>query len=208
MKLLIVDDHPMVRAGIAALLQQAEPGITVLQASDDAEALQVADATPDLAAVFLDLNLNERDGMSALPEFARRNPHLPVIIISSSEEPEVARRSLALGARGYVPKSARAQTLFSALKLVLSGDIYVPPLLLQAIGAVSAGGGAPAVAELTKRQTAILKRLGSGLTNAEIGRELGLSENTVKVHVGSIFKTLHVVNRLQAASVAKQANLV
>lgn len=211
MKLLIVDDHAIVREGVAAMLRQAGPDTVVLQAADGAEGVHLAEAHPDLDAVFLDLQMPGADGMSAVPEFGRCRPDLPVIVLSSSEDPEDVRRALALGALGYVPKSALPQTLLSALRLVLAGDIYVPPLMLDA----SARGGPTAPAAetgrqgaITDRQLEVLRLLSDGLSNKEIGRALSLSDKTVKAHITVIFKALDVVNRTQAASAARRAALL
>lgn len=211
MKLLIVDDHAIVREGIAAMLRQAGPDTQVLQASDGAAGLQLAEVHADLDVVFLDLQMPGVDGMSAVPEFGKRRPELPVIVLSSSEDPGDVRRALALGALGYVPKSALPQTLLSALRLVLAGDIYVPPLMLDADGtlpdAVPRSDGARR-AVLTERQLEVLRLLSEGLSNKEIGRVLGLSDKTVKAHITVIFRTLDVVNRTQAASAARRAALL
>lgn len=211
MKLLIVDDHAILREGLAAMLRQAGPDTEVLQAGDGAEGLRMADAHLDLDAVFLDLQMPGLDGMSVVPEFGRRRPELPVIVLSSSEDPQDVRRALALGALGYVPKSAPPQTLLSALQLVLSGNIYVPPLMINAAAAgtgPSRVNGAGDRASLTERQREVLRLLSDGLSNKEIGRELGLSDKTVKAHITAIFRTLNVVNRTQAASVARSGMLL
>jgi two-component system nitrate/nitrite response regulator NarL len=210
MKLLIVDDHAVVREGVATLLRQLGPDTKVLQARDGNEGLACAEAEADLDAVFLDLNLPGLDGRSAIQEFGKRRPDLPVIVLSSSEDPGDVRNALAAGALGYIPKSATPQTLLSALQLVLSGNVYIPPLMLNAASPGAAnprsyGGG---VASLSARQTDILSRICRGLSNKEISRELDLSEKTVKAHITAIFKVLNVVSRSQAASVARQANLV
>lgn len=211
MKLLIVDDHAIVREGVAAMLRQAGPDTLVLQAGDGAEGVRLAEAHPDLDAVFLDLQMPGADGMSAVPEFGRRRPDLPVIVLSSSEDPEDVRRALGLGALGYVPKSALPQTLLSALRLVLAGDIYVPPLMVDA--AARGGPSAPAAdagrhGALTERQREVLQLLSEGLSNKDIGRALNLSDKTVKAHITAIFKALDVVNRTQAASAARRAALL
>ena len=209
MKLLIVDDHAILREGLAAMLRQAGPNTEVLQAGDGAEGVRMAEAHLDLDAVFLDLEMPGTGGMSAVPEFGRRRPELPVIVLSSSEDPQDVRRALALGALGYVPKSAAPQTLLSALALVLSGNLYVPPLMLNAVAAATSGpNGAAPRASLTERQREVLRLLSKGLSNKEIGRALGLSDKTVKAHITTIFKTLAVVNRTQAASVARLAHLL
>jgi DNA-binding NarL/FixJ family response regulator len=212
MKLLIVDDHPVLREGLAALLRQAADRTEVLQASDDAAGLDLAERHPDLDAVFLDLNMPGAGGMPAIQEFGRRRPDLPVIVLSSSEDPQDIRRALALGALGYIPKSAAPRTILSALQLVLSGSVYVPPVLLDAIAPGAGQGGAPqgpaALAQLTERQLDVLKQLCRGLSNKEISRALDLSEKTVKAHITAIFRTLNVANRLQAVAAARQASLV
>jgi two-component system, NarL family, nitrate/nitrite response regulator NarL len=212
MKILIVDDHGVVREGLAALLRQSSDDISVLQAKDGAEALDIAQTHQDLDAVLLDLSMAGLSGMPALVEFGKRHPVLPVIVLSSSEDPEDVRRALASGALGYVPKSASPKTLLSALQLVLQGNVYVPPLMLDEAGSGAnkakterSPGASP---RLTERQIDVLKLLGGGLSNKEIALELGLSEKTVKVHVTGIFKALNVVNRMQAASAARQANLI
>jgi two-component system nitrate/nitrite response regulator NarL len=211
MKLLIVDDHAILREGLAAMLRQAGPDTEVLQAGDGAEGVRLAETHQDLDAVFLDLEMPGVDGMSAVPELGRRRPDLPVIVLSSSEDPMDVKRALALGALGYVPKSAAPQTLLSALALVLSGNVYVPPLMLNAAVLASGASGANGNgtrAALTERQLEVLRLLSDGLSNKEIGRALGLSDKTVKVHITTIFKTLNVVNRTQAASAARREALL
>lgn len=211
MKLLIVDDHPVLRAGLAALLGQTGPATVILQAGTAAEALGLLDQHADLDIVVLDLMMPGMSGQSALTEFGRRRPELPVIVLSSSEDPHEARRALALGALGYVPKSAGQHTLISAITLVLAGEIYVPPLLLNepaagprgSEGRRSGAGASP----LTERQVEVLRRLSAGQPNKTIAFELELSEKTVKSHITAIFKALDVVNRTQAAAVGREAGL-
>lgn len=210
MKLLIVDDHAILREGLAAMLRQVGPDTEVLLASESAEGLRMAEMHEDLDAVFLDLEMPGSGGMSAIPEFGKRRPALPVIVLSSSEDPRDVRRALSLGALGYIPKSSPPKALLSALQLVLSGNIYVPPLMLGPAAAAPRATGTDAarpIATLTERQLEVLRLLGRGLSNKEIGRDLGLSEKTVKAHVTAIFKTLNVVNRTQAASAAREADV-
>ena len=209
MKLLIVDDHSIIREGLTAVLSRAAPGTEVLHAHDGPSGLAALDANADLDAVFLDLNMPGGGGMAAIPEFGRRRPTLPIVILSSSEDPADVRRALSLGALGYVPKSASPETLISALRLVLSGAIYVPPLMLDAPPPAAAAprradGGSP----LTGRQIEVLEALAGGLSNKEIGARFDLSEKTVKAHVGAIFRALGVVNRTQAANAARASNLI
>lgn len=202
MRLLIVDDHPVVRAGISALLREAEPGAVVLEAADLGAGLRAAEERPPLDVVLLDLRLPDVSGNEALTAFRARHPGLPLIVLSSSESPGDVRSALAAGARGFVPKSAGRTTLVEAMRLVLRGEVYVPPLML---GLHAKGIDAD---RLTQRQLEVLRMLASGQTNKEIGAALALSEKTVKAHVSAVFRALDVVNRTQAAQAARTAGLL
>lgn len=212
MNVLVVDDHPVLREGIAALLRQAGPDTVVHQEGDVGRALTLAAERPDLDVIVLDLMMPGMGGMEAIAEFGRVRADVPVIVLSSSEDPRDARNALAKGALGYVPKSASQHTLVSAIRLVLNGELYVPPLVLNEIG--DAGQrhlgrpGGTRSAALTERQIDVLKRLSEGQPNKVIARELDLSEKTVKAHITAIFKALNVVNRTQAALVGRETGLI
>lgn len=212
MKILIVDDHPIYRKGLIALLDQMEPDMGLLQANDGAQALALIAENDDLDVVILDLVIPGMDGLRAIAEFGKIRPELPVIILSSSENPADVRAALANGALGYVPKSAAEHTLLSAIRVVLNGDIYVPPfVLLQTEPGPSAGltiapGSDRPV--LTERQIEVLRRISAGQLNKIIAVELGLSEKTVKSHITAIFRALNVMNRSQAAVVAREAGII
>lgn len=210
MKLLVVDDHPLFRDGLAALLRQANPDTQVFQASDSEAGIEMAQATGDLDAVFVDLMMPGLAGEAAVKEFARRRPELPVIVLSSSENPSDVKRVLKAGALGYIPKSASPQTVLSALQLVLTGNIYVPPLLARAADSLATeqNAAAPApLSALTERQIEVLKQLQDGHSNKEISNRLGIAEKTVKAHVAGIFRALNVVNRTQAANAARELKI-
>jgi len=211
MKMLVVDDHAIVRQGLAALLKDNGGVAEVLQAGDQRAGLAVVAAHPDLDAVILDLRMPGGDGLAAIAAFTRLRPALPVIILSSSEDPDDVRQALDQGALGYVPKSASPETLLSAVRLVMAGEIYVPPLMARPGGAAEPAPSPPAPATLppglTARQGEVLAALARGLSNKEIGRTFGLSEKTVKVHVGAILRALGVANRTQAATAAHAAGL-
>jgi two-component system nitrate/nitrite response regulator NarL len=208
MKVLVVDDHSIVRQGLAALLRQEGADTQVIHAADSSEGLAMIEAHADLDAVLLDLNMPGGDGMTSIVEFGRRRPTLPVIILSSSEDPGDVRQALNLGALGYVPKSASPEVLISAVRLVLSGAIYVPPLVLDNPLPAEAAVAAGERGALTPRQVEVLQQLAKGHSNKEIGLMFNLSEKTVKAHVGAIFRGLNVVNRTQAANAARAANLI
>ena len=206
MKLLIVDDHPIVREGLAAMLRQADA--EVLQAASAAQGFALAAAHADLDAVFLDLAMPGMGGIAAIREFGGQRPELPVIVLSSSENADDVRRALSAGALGYVPKSAPPQTLLSALQLVLSGNVYVPPLLLGEGRATDGPTASALPGRLTERQVEVLRLVCRGASNKQIARELALSDKTVKAHVTAIFRALNVVNRTQAATAAQAAGLL
>jgi two-component system nitrate/nitrite response regulator NarL len=210
MKLLVVDDHPIVRDGLVALLGRLGPDTIVLR--DAARALAMAVEHADLDIVILDIAMPGMDGLRALSEFGRVRPELPVIVISASEDARDVREALAKGALGYVPKSASQHTLLSAIRLVLDGDLYVPPLILGETPLSPAPdpreAATAAGSVLTRRQIDVLKQLSQGKSNKSIALELGLSEKTVKAHVTAIFKALNVINRTQAAAAGREAGLI
>ena len=212
MKVLIVDDHPVLRDGFSALLRNADPENTVLQARDAREGLALAEGISDIDVIVLDLEMPGMKGLEALAEFGRKLPDVPVIVLSSSEDPHDVRQSLAAGALGYVPKSASQNVLLSAIKLVLDGDLYVPPLILAESTRLTAGRHPKATSEgtqlLTTRQIQILQLLSDGSPNKTIAARLGLSEKTIKVHISAILKALNVMNRTQAAVAARKAGII
>jgi len=211
MRFLIVDDHAVLRSGLIALLQQAEPDALALQACDAAQGLELATKHEDLDVVFLDLEMPGLGGIEAIGQFGKRRPELPVIVLSASEDPSDVRRALAAGALGYIPKSVTATTLLAAVHLVLQGGVYVPPLILNHLSKEmneAHPGDAPiGHGRLTDRQREVLGLIVKGNSNKEIAIALDLSEKTVKVHVSGLFKALNVVNRAQAAVAARQSGL-
>ena len=213
MKLLIVDDHPVVREGLLAVLGQMESVSGILTASDVDEALEAIGAHLDLDAVLVDLSMPGIDGFSGIAAFGKLRPELPVIVISSSENPADVRRSLRAGALGYIPKSTPARAMMSAVQFVLEGNVYVPPAVF--IGGESADAPETLAAnvpetpsQLTPRQLDVLRLMCDGRANKEIATALDLSDKTVKAHVTTIFKTLGVVNRTQASNAARRFGLI
>lgn len=204
MKFLLVDDHPLVRAGIASVLLGFAQELEVVQASDGVEALARMADNPDVAAILLDLRMAGMAGLATLEQLARHHAAVPVLVLSSSEDPQDVRRVLKAGARGYCPKSSSASTLLAALRLVIGGEVYVPPFMANS---VDPGPAAPDPSGLTPRQREVLQELCNGKSNKEIARNLGMQEKTVKGHVSAIFRCLNVVHRLQAVEAARAAGL-
>jgi two-component system, NarL family, nitrate/nitrite response regulator NarL len=212
MRILIVDDHPIYRKGLVALLDQMEPDGELLQAKDAAEAMVIIAEHDDLSVVILDLLMPGMDGLRAIAEFGKIRPELPVIILSSSENPADVRFALANGALGYVPKSAAEHTLLSAIRVVLNGDVYVPPFVMVETASIASmplnSAAQPERPVLTDRQIEVLRWISSGHPNKIIAAELDLSEKTVKSHITAIFRALNVINRSQAVVAGREAGLI
>ncbi len=205
MKFLVIDDHPLVREGLAAVLLQLGGPVEVLQAQDGAQGVALAGVHADLACVVVDLKMAGMDGLATVEALVALKPDLPVIMISSSEAPLDVRLALKAGARGYCPKSAGSGTILAAVRLVLGGEIYVPPLMLEPVMAELTGEAG--AAQLTDRQTDVLRLLCKGHPNKIIGRMLDMQEKTVKGHVTAIFRVLGVVNRTQAVEAARKIGI-
>ncbi len=208
MKIMVVDDHALVRQGVTALLERERPDAQVLEARHSAEALELAGVHDDLDAVFLDLTMPGMDGLRALSEFARRRPTLPVIVLTAADDPELARQAFAAGALGYVPKSASAETLLAALGLVLRGETFVPSLMLRAAQPGAPTPVRPPSVGLTERQTQVLHHLGEGLSNKAIAHRMGVSEKTVKAHVTGVLRAMSAGDRTGAVQSARAAGLI
>lgn len=218
MKILVVDDHPLIRSALKYVLAELEEQVELLDAPDCARALEVADLHPDLDLILLDLALPDLSGLEALHFVRDHCPAVPVVVLSATEDREVVRGALNAGALGFIPKSSPNQVMLSALRLVLSGGVYVPPQALYRESVCQPGmaaRGAPSDAEavrpellgLTGRQADVLALMVQGKPNKLICRELNLAEGTVKIHVTAILKALNVANRTQAVIKAGQLGL-
>lgn len=214
MKILIADDHELFRDGLRHVLEQLDAGVQVVEASDYRQAIALAETEEEIDVVLLDLAMPGMpwgEGLQALRE--RLPSSVPLIVLSASDDRRHVLQAVNLGAAGFIPKTSSSRVMLSALKLVLSGGVYLPPALLEQ-GATAAGEspGAPFGAEnaasfLTPRQREVLALLGQGKSNKEIARVLQLAEGTVKLHVTAILKALNVNNRTRAVVAASQLGL-
>ena len=184
-RIFLVDDHPIVRQGLALLINN-EPDLAVIGEGEDAYgALHlIREKKPDV--VLLDVSLRDSDGIELLKELKSYNPDLPVLMLSMHDESLYAERALRAGARGYVMKQEAPQVLLSAIRKVLDGDVYVSErmsatLLQRMIGGKKAAGGLP-MDRLTDRELEIFRMIGSGLSVKQIAQKLFLSAKTVEAH--------------------------
>jgi DNA-binding NarL/FixJ family response regulator len=200
MKILVIDDHPLIVDALVQLLPQLDPALIILAAGDSTEATAVLDNEPEIALVLLDLALPGARGLDFLADLKLDYPGVPIAVLSATHDSATVLAALGAGAQGFIPKSARAETLLDAVRHVLDGGVYLP----ADDSAMPTGDGVHvehAALGLTARQTDVLKLLVQGKPNKLICRDLTLSEGTVKVHVSAILKALHVRSRTEAIAV-------
>lgn len=196
MKILIVDDHPLFRAGFHAVLEQSALEAGVLSVSSVPEALKTLQQDADIGLVLLDIHLRGDDGFAACKVIGERFPTTACIMISGDEQQSIAARAVAAGASGFIPKSFTADEMIAAIRKVLAGEVFVPETTTLTTPEQSNG--------LTLRQLEVISMLGRGFSNKEIARALDVAERTVKAHVSAVFEALNVRNRTQAVLVAQR----
>jgi DNA-binding NarL/FixJ family response regulator len=213
MKILVVDDHVLIREALRGLFRELKPDSTVLEAPDAARTMQLLADQPDVALILLDLSLPDRDGLTLLAELRERYPGISVVVLSGFPDRTNVVRALEHGALGFIPKSAGREVMTSALNLVFSGGVYIPPEILgsassdgtepsQSRGSAARPQASPADLGLTGRQVDVLALMMQGKSNKAICRLLELAEPTVKNHVTAILKALGVSNRTEAVLAA------
>lgn len=211
MNILLVDDHKLFREGMGYVLQAGlkdDGPLAIHEACDCEGALALAhELGSRLDLVLLDLNMPDSQGLSALQRFTREFPTLPVIVLSASTQHSDIRRSLDCGAMGFVPKESSSSVVVSAIRLVQSGNVYIPPALLGEDNGSGKQNGA-ANNGLTGRQREVMQLIAEGKSNKEIARELNLAETTVKMHMTHIMRVLNVSNRTQAVVKAERLGWV
>ena len=224
MKVLVIDDHPLILSALQQVIQGLGSDVTVVGVGSARAARSALQADSDYDLVLLDLHLGDADGFAVLGEFRATYPALPVVVVSASERPSDVIRAVDLGAMGFVPKRASNETLFEALHMVMSGGIYIPTMTMgverperkvrgdTAPAALPgpAGNGTSGTEKplhalgLTPRQIDVLALLLKGYPNKLIARDLNVSVETVKDHVAAVLRTLGVSSRTQAVLAVSQ----
>lgn len=215
LKVLVADDHHLVREGLKLALRQIEASVEVVEADTLGKAIEAYKAHPDLDLVLLDLTMPGTSGTSsALDGFERSCPEARVVVVSAAYDMQTVQWALRKGALGFIPKLSGKDVLLHALRFILDGGIYVPPeaLLTAGLGEPGRKPGADARREtlsanpfdagLTLRQTDVLRRLLEGKPNKQICRDLNLAMGTVKGHMAAIFAALGVGSRGEAMAAA------
>lgn len=204
MKILVIDDHALVREGLHQVLKGLDENVTVLQAGTCAQAFEITKEHLDLDLVLLDYHLPDMTGLDALDIFGRRHPELPIVMLSGSANTQIMRQVLQSGASGFVTKSTLSDELLHAVRLVLDGEVY-SPRELEGRSDVSGFDQLPDKTPLTQRQELVLRELLDGRSNKEIALTLNVSEETVKTHVAAILRHFDVQNRTQAVVAAARS---
>ena len=182
MKILVVDDHVLIREALRGLFRDLKPDAVVLEAADAAQAMEQLAAQPDIALILLDLSLPDRDGLGVLAELRAGHPAISVVVLSGFADRANVMRALDQGALGFIPKSAGREVMMSALSLVFSGGVYIPPEILASKSPTAKPQLPPSDLGLTGRQADVLALMMLGKSNKAICRRLDLAEATVKNH--------------------------
>lgn len=205
MRVLLIDDHAIFRQGLCLLLTQIDPVLEVAQLANPCKlaAFLAADMSrrPDLA--ILDLHMPDFKGIEALSFFRKEAPDIPVVILTGDENPDTVKSCIDLGACAYVPKSADAEMLTEAMSRILEGGVWLPGSSLRVVSQDTAppqplpSAWSSCSVHVTARQRDVLHRVVQGKTNKVIGRELGISDGTVKTHLAHLMALLGVSTRTQ-----------
>ena len=207
MKILVIDDHALIREGLRQVLKDLADKVEVLQAGNCVQAFALAQIHADLDLVVLDYHLPDLSGLDALNLFGERHPESPIVFLSGAASTQLMREALESGAAGFITKSSQTDDILEAIRHVLEGGVYMPAELRVEM-ALSAKDGAQVPVNkmpLTRRQELVLGCLLDGMSNKEISDILNVSEETIKTHVTAILRYFEVQNRTQAVVAAARA---
>ncbi len=199
-KIVIADDHPLFRAALKQAVAQAVADVAVIEADSLTALQETVEQHPDADLVLLDLHMPGTNGFTGLVYLRGRNPGIPVVVVSGSEEPRVMRRAIEYGASGFIPKSSPLDGIADAITAVLAGEIWLPEDIGDPADDEPDADSefAAKLASLTPQQFRVLMMLTEGLLNKQIAYELNVSEATIKAHVTAILRKLGVHSRTQA----------
>lgn len=208
-KVVITDDHKMVREGIKQLLELNESISVVGMASDGIECISsIKDTKPDL--LLLDINMPVKNGLETLEEIKKSGLDVKVILLTVHNEVDYLLKAIEIGADGYVLKDSGSAELINAIEIVMGGETYIQPDMIPILNSkmISRNTDKEKMKNLTKRELEVLVLVSEGMFNKEIADKLSISERTVKNHISNIFKKIDVADRTQAAVFAIRNNLI
>lgn len=214
MKILLADDHALFREGMKHILNGLEEVGEIVEADSYTQAIEILDSGQVVDLALVDLAMPGLDGFAGLTAVCEKSGDAPVVVVSAMEGGREIRQAMDCGASGYIPKTLDSNVVVSALKLVFSGGVYLPPNLLESDPVerpyVNRSGGGHVSgdkARLTPRQFDVLQLMAQGFSNKEIAGRLELAEGTVKLHVTALLKALDANNRTQAVIKAASMGL-
>ncbi|ABC23032.1 response regulator [Rhodospirillum rubrum] len=212
MRVMIVDDHELFRNGLRFQLAAIDSTLDVVEADTFEDCIRLATEDGPVSKVFLDLMMPDMDWREALSAL-RRLPDPPdVVVLSGADDVAMIRSAIDHGACGYIPKSLKGDVLESALRLILAGGFYITPEVYRGPrvydGAVRIMGVGGDDVPLTPRQKEVLAHIDAGLSNRQIAQAMTLSEATVKMHIGRLFKALGAQSRTDALAVARRKGML
>lgn len=209
LRILIVDDHSLVRAGTKLALQNLNKELITYEAESYADAMIILSEQTDFDLVLLDISLPDKNGFLILQYITKSLPLVPIVIISASDNSSDIYHAMENGACGFIHKSEGEEIMINVLKLVLAGGKYIPPALISGIKTQKhLNHNNPHEISLTPRQQQVLSLICQGRPNKMIAQHIGCTESTVRVHVTAIFKVLGVSNRTEAAAIARNNSLL
>lgn len=208
-KILIVDDHEVVRAGVKKILDEQSGAITFGEASTAPEALRLV-RDEDWDVVVLDLSIGDRSGLEVLKELKQIRPHLPVLILSMHSEDQYARRAFKAGAAGYITKDSPREELVKAINKVIEGGVYISPALAErlVIDLGSTGTDRAPHEALSDREFEVMRLIASGKTVGEIAEMLSLSDRTISTYRARILEKMGMKTSAELTHYAIQNKLV
>lgn len=219
MKILIADDHSVVRTGLKYVVESLAENVTVYEASNYYIAQDLVKENHDLDLILLDLSMPGINKLSAITDIRRETPSTPIVIFSAAEDPDTVKETIKMGAQGFIKKSSSREVVIAALNKILAGDIYLPDSLGSEANITESDNDLnfrdPAMRELsieksliTPRQREVLLLLMQGESNNDIANSLNLTLATVKTHIANVFLALDVSNRSQAVYKARKLGLI
>ncbi|HEY1458768.1 MAG TPA: response regulator transcription factor [Casimicrobiaceae bacterium] len=217
MKILLADDHALIRSGLRSELQSLDAGIEFIDAWNAASLREKLESNPDIDLALVDLTMPGMSGARSIADLRRDYPVVPLIVVSGADASTDVQAVMRAGASGFIPKAAMSKIMMQAIRLVLAGGQYLPPQLMQMVPSSEVVPSANVVttraagtrdagrlALMSPRQFQVFELLAQGLSNKSIARELDITEGTVKSHVATTFDVLNVHNRVSAVAEARR----
>ena len=189
MKILLVDDHILFREGLCYVLEKLTNNTAIVEANNVDQAIRQLKEHNDIDLILLDLNMPGDNGFILLDHCRNAYSSIASVVLSASKNPNDIQHALKAGAMGFIPKDSTSEVMLTALRMVMAGELYIPPLI----------NDTKVFMPLTPRQKQVMVMIGQGLSNKGIALKLGITEATIKMHITEIFKRLGVQNRTEAA---------